>query len=256
MCAYRAKSEQSFLTPMAAGTQATNDGWRWSYRTIGICNTIVFFLFLFLYEETKYSVAITGIGIPETLHDHEEFRSNAADYKSASKIPASSAEPCSEHYELDRTIPMRTWRERLAFVTYTPEPIWPYYYRPFEILLTFPAVMFTALQYGAVLAWLTITSNILALRFPLPPYNFKPAEIGYMNTGPFIGNLLGVIYGGFLGDRSLLYFSRQNRGFYEPEMRLYILLLPVLTTCGGLIMFGETVSKASDYLPFPRPPSW
>lgn len=45
----------TFLSPMAAGTQAIQQGWRASYPTPGICNVIVSVLFMFLYEETKYS---------------------------------------------------------------------------------------------------------------------------------------------------------------------------------------------------------
>ncbi|GAA3286217.1 hypothetical protein GCM10020218_047680 [Dactylosporangium vinaceum] len=66
-----------------------------------------------------------------------------------------------------------------------------------------------------------------------------------MSVGPFVGNLLGSIYGGFLGDRLILFFAKRNKGYYEPEMRLYILHLPALTLAGGLIMFGTTVSRVN-----------
>jgi hypothetical protein len=69
-----------------------------------------------------------------------------------------------------------------------------------------------------------------------------------MSLGPFLGNLIGAFYGGLLGDRSILYFSRKNKGFYEPEMRLYILHLPALFMAGGLIMFGITISRVSLHL--------
>jgi MFS family permease len=94
-------------------------------------------------------------------------------------------------------------------------------------------------------AWLTILSSVLGLVFPLPPYNFTPEQIGFMSVGPFVGNLLGSVYGGFLGDRSILFFARRNNGYYEPEMRLYILHLPALTLAGGLIMFGTTIARVS-----------
>jgi hypothetical protein len=234
---------------MAAGAQATSERWRWSYRTLGIVNTIIFILFIFFYEETKYNRVIEGLGVPdEILESREEIQPDSLkkDCKPGSKAPGSAHDPSTQGHELDHSIAMKSWRERLSLVTYTSGPIWPSYYRPFEALLIFPAVLFTALQYGASIAWLTITVNVLSLVFPLPPYNFSSAQVGYMSVGPFIGNLIGVIYGGFLGDRSVLYFSRRNKGYYEPEMRLYILPLPVLAMCGGLIMFGVTVSKVSS----------
>lgn len=38
-------------------------------------------------------------------------------------------------------------------------------------------------------------------------------------------------------------FLSRNRGFFEPEMRLYILHLPVLGMASGLVMFGATAAR-------------
>ncbi|CAL5873661.1 uncharacterized protein PFLUO_LOCUS7943 [Penicillium psychrofluorescens] len=244
----------SFLTPMAAGVQATAQGWRWSYRTMGIFNAILMVIFLVAYEETKYVPVLTGQvhsgssddDLSDTAKDLDQqaFRTKAqADTKTS--IPV---EPNNLHRELDLTIPHNSWRKRLALVTATPEPIWPHYYRPFYVLICFPPVMFAALQYAAGVIWLTITANVLSLVFPLAPYHFTPEQIGFMSLGPFIGNLIGAVYGGVLGDWSILYFSRRNKGFYEPEMRLYILHLPAVAMAGGLIMFGATISRGMHWI--------
>ena len=239
---------QSFLTPMAAGVQATTQGWRWSYRTMGIFNAILMVMFLVCYEETKYVPLLTG---QERSGSDEDLSATAKDsdqLASPAKLPADPkasipVEPSALHHELDPTIPLHSWRKRLALVTATPEPIWPYFYRPFYVLISFPAVMFAALQYAAGVIWLTISANVISLVFPLAPYHFTPEQIGFMSLGPFVGNLLGAVYGGVLGDWSILYFSRRNKGFYEPEMRLYILHLPAVAMAGGLILFGATLAR-------------
>lgn len=239
---------QSFLTPMAAGTQATRQGWRWSYTTLGIFNALFVILFIFLYEETKYTPVISGSPRPGTAEDDNPESTGDPDTKKAPSVTKASVsdEPSTQSHQLDTTIPLNSWRKRLALVTATPESIWPYYYRPFKTIFTFPAVMFAGLQYAAGVIWLTILSSVLSLVFPLPPYLFTPEQIGFMSLGPFIGNLLGAVYGGVLGDWSILYFSRRNNGFYEPEMRLYILHLPALTMAGGIIMFGATIERVSS----------
>ncbi|KAK5788769.1 hypothetical protein VI817_009727 [Penicillium citrinum] len=235
----------SFLTPMAAGTQATNQGWRWSYYTMGIFNSIFLLLFLFVYEETKYIPVLAGSSRPGSARDDNvpvkipDGSITKATYPSVSKCSMPD-DPSTRNHHIDPNIPRSKWSKRLALVTPTAEPIWPYYYRPFQVLFTFPAVMYAGLQYAAGVAWLTILSNVLSLVFPLPPYGFTPQQIGFMSLGPFIGNLIGAVYGGFLGDWSILHFSRRNKGFYEPEMRLYILHIPALAMAGGLIMFGAT----------------
>ncbi|OGM45336.1 putative MFS transporter [Aspergillus bombycis] len=236
----------SFLTPMAAGAQATRQGWRWSYRTLGIFNAVLFVLFIVFYEESKYTAAIEGVtpaaGPAQQIPTDE--MGNKAPVKDATRLQERRA----SSPPLDHIIPMKTWAQRLSLVTYTPEPIWPYFYRPIEILFTFPAVLCCGLQYACGVIWLTILSSVIALIFPLPPYEFTPEQIGYMSVGPFVGNLIGSFYGGFLGDWSIKYFSRRNSGYYEPEMRLYILHLPAVALCGGLIMFGVTVDKGMHWI--------
>lgn len=233
---------------MAAGTQATRQGWRWCYKTMGIFNALFLVLFLFMYEETKYTPIIAGTPQPSAAIDVNIDDPDDPDTKTASpsiKKASVSDEPSTRSHHLDSNIPNNPLKKRLALITPTSESIWPYYYRPFKVLFTFPAVMYAGLQYAAGVVWLTILSSVLSLVFPLPPYSFTPEQIGFMSIGPFIGNLIGAVYGGVLGDWSILYFSRRNKGFYEPEMRLYILHLPALTMAGGLIMFGATIERVS-----------
>ncbi|KAJ6190629.1 hypothetical protein N7519_000650 [Penicillium mononematosum] len=242
----------SFLTPMAAGAQATHHGWRSCYQTMGISNGILFVIFLFIYEETKYVPVFTGQAHATVEEDNppiliKEDGPEIFDSGCSANCSSSVIERAHSHHVLDLTIPQNPWRKRLALATPTPEPIWPHFYRPFCVLIL-PAVAFAAVQYAAGLAWLTVTSNVLSLTLPEPPYLFSPAQIGYTSAGPLIGNIIGTVYGGFIGDRSILYYAKRNRGYYEPEMRLYILHLPAIFMAGGLIMFGATISRGMHWI--------
>ncbi|KAK9546557.1 hypothetical protein V6Z88_009511 [Aspergillus fumigatus] len=243
----------SFLTPMAAGTQATREGWRASYRALGIADAVLLGLFIFFYEETKYTQVVMGVSSSVQVGDAPNISvkdiktDRQPDIECTTSRQESDTAP-AQHCQLDYNIPLKTWRQRLALVSYTAEPIWPYFHRPFVVLSTFPAVLFCALQYALGVVWLTILSSVVGLVFPLPPYNFTPQQVGFMSIGPFVGNLLGSIYGGLLGGRSILFFARRNKGYYEPEMRLYILHLPALTLAGGLIMFGTTIARGLHWI--------
>ena len=230
---------------MAGGVQATQQDWRWSYRTMGIFNAFLLLLFILFYEETKYSPIIEGVGPTETTDDNNHSRTTSNHDQKKCALEPRIQPTSSLNHELNPSIPMKRWRQRFPLITYTPEPIWPHFHRPFEALFTFPAILCCALQYASGVVWLTILSTVISLVFPLPPYNFNPAEIGYMSVGPFVGNLIGSFYGGFFGDWSILFFSKRNKGYYEPEMRLYILHLPALAMAGGLIMFGATIARVS-----------
>ena len=59
-----------------------------------------------------------------------------------------------------------------------------------------------------------------------------------MNIAPFTGSFLGFFAGGYLNDRSIMWFARRNRGVYEPEMRLWLALASALLLPAGILMFG------------------
>jgi len=69
--------------------------------------------------------------------------------------------------------------------------------------------------------------------------------IGLLNLAGFIGTVLGSIYGGPLNDWSILFFTRRNNGVYEPEMRLYTVLLPVVVGPAGLFLYGYSLAAVS-----------
>jgi hypothetical protein len=95
-----------------------------------------------------------------------------------------------DNQRIDYSIPMRTYRQRLAFTTTTKGSfslIFRHTYQPFWILFTFPAAAYTALQYGSILAWFSVLATTEATYFPLPPYNFGPIGVGLLNLPAFLG---------------------------------------------------------------------
>lgn len=59
-----------------------------------------------------------------------------------------------------------------------------------------------------------------------------------MNIAPFVGAVFGFPCGGHLSDKSILWLSKRNGGFYEPEMRLWLALPLAVVTPVGILMFG------------------
>lgn len=236
-------------------------GWRWCYYTLGIFTTAIFLAFVFFYEETKCDVTFGGLGqdapnehaLAETIGPDsksnvtDNVRAGSGDADANTDTKAIDQPNVHNHY-IDPSIPMNSWKKRMALVTYTNEPIGPHFYRPLIVLFTFPAVFFAGLQYAAGVVWLTIMASVLGNVMVLPPYSFDSAQVGYMSAGPFIGNLLGSLYGGYLGDRSILFYARRNKGMYEPELRLYLLHLPVLAMSGGIMMFGISLYYGEHWI--------
>ena len=57
-----------------------------------------------------------------------------------------------------------------------------------------------------------------------PPLWFDEVHTGYMYTGPFIGAVLGFLLAGLLADWSAKIMIRRNRGIYEPEFRIILVV--------------------------------
>ncbi|KAG5802003.1 hypothetical protein H9Q74_009236 [Fusarium xylarioides] len=222
----------SFLTPMAAGTQALNQGWRWSYYTLSICLTILFVVFIFAFEETKYIPV--SVGEAENDDACSEHNPTTKDMDSKDKV---GSELVTVGTHTDPTIPMNSYRQCMRLTTTTSENLPRLFMMPFHVI-TLPHVMFTALQFASGVCWLVIFMQIISIVFSAPPYNFTTAGIGYMALGPFVGNIFGSIVGGPLADWTVVRLARRNGGVYEPEMRLYPLVIPTFFMAGGIQLLG------------------
>lgn len=258
----------NFLSPMLAGVHATSSGWRWVYYTLSIFTGLIMLAFIFLYEETKYIPFHVGqptSRVLDTQNDndpHLEEKGSTVTTKASPRheeptatirtdAPAETRKPeettaishTDTRGEINHSIPMLTWRQRLSWTRTTDDSLWELFVRPIQIMWRIPIATFAAFQYAVALCWLVNMIVVLNMVFPYEPYNFTPAQVGYMCVGPFLGFLFGTAYGGPLTDRAIIWYAKRNNGYYEPEMRLYLLHLPCLLVAGGLIMFGVTTAQ-------------
>lgn len=62
----------------------------------------------------------------------------------------------------------------------------------------------------------------------------------------FVGSLLGTFLSQWLSD----YLAKRNRGVYEPEFRLVIMIPYIILAVAGLVAFGASVTNQE---PWPVP---
>ncbi|KEF55605.1 uncharacterized protein A1O9_08355 [Exophiala aquamarina CBS 119918] len=244
----------NFLTPMLAGVHATASGWRWVYYVLSIFTGFVFLAFIFLYEETKYiplsegqqSITVASSEVPSQTAIEREGGSMVTEPAKAEA--EESLYQIDTGIQIDDTVPLASWKQRLSSTRPTDESLRELFYRPVLIMFRLPIVAFAAFQYSVALCWLVNIIVVLNMVFPYPPYNFTPAQVGYMCLGPFTGFMIGTLYGGPLTDKAIVWFAKRNHGYYEPEMRLYLLHLPCVLTAAGIIMFGVTTAKGMHWI--------
>ncbi|KAL3291300.1 major facilitator superfamily transporter [Colletotrichum asianum] len=221
----------SFLAPTLAGIQAASMGWRWAYYTVGIILTILFLLFLFFFEETKYvpvSVGVSTVGDPDLQETQNKLR-KAKSNATASPL-ANDKQLFEKHGDQDveqimPPVPLpNKYRQQMRFSTPTEESLLSTYISPFKMAL-FPHGVFSAIQCANAVAFLVLLTSINSIVFAAPP-----------------------VYGGIFGDWIVARLARKNRGIFEPEMRLYVLFVPALLMGVGVVIFGITADRGMHWV--------
>ena len=123
---------------------------------------------------------------------------------------------------------------------YTDAALWKIFARPF-LMFFYPCVLFGFLVYGTTLTWIVVFSVVNGVLFTAPPYNFSVSQAGLTSLSPFIMCIIGEAISGPLNDWICLRLAKANRGIYEPEFRLVLMAVVVVTGCAGFYGFGATV---------------
>ncbi len=103
--------------------------------------------------------------------------------------------------------------------TFTKEPLWKIFVRPF-FLPILPAVLWATLVFASTIGFLVGISSNFAVALAAPPYNFTTLQSSLTFIGGLVGSLLGIPAGGHMGDWIAMRATRRNDGIREPEHRL------------------------------------
>lgn len=227
--------------PIAAGYITTSQGWRWIWWWTAIFLGVNFVAVLLFFEESKYTPNLVGQELAD--QSNRSYDGSAAP-KTNEKL-VNYTQPDSTCSTVSPRYLKKPLSRRLAFITKTDMPIKQHFYQPLLALISFPAVTFTALTYGMLLAWFSIVASASAYFLLDPPYNFSPANIGLFHLAGFIGATLGAVVGSPLSDWSAVHLAQRNGGIFEPEMRLWMSFPGSLSTCAGLLVFGIGLGEVS-----------
>ncbi|EXF75884.1 hypothetical protein CFIO01_00369 [Colletotrichum fioriniae PJ7] len=210
-------------------------------------------LLLVLFGETKYvpisvrSRTTETPGIEAIASKLHWTKCDAAAARSANEMRTFETHGIKviEQAEQSTSLP-NTYRQRMRLSSTTEEPLVYSYIAPFKMAL-FPHELFSAIQCANAMAFLVQLKSFKSIVFAAPPYNFNTAGAGLMLIGPLVGNMIGTLYGGIFGDCVVVRLARKKRDIFEPEMRLYVLLLPALIMGARMVIFGAMADLVSLY---------
>ncbi|PNH40222.1 hypothetical protein VD0004_g6749 [Verticillium dahliae] len=242
----------AFFTPILVGKITHSIGWEWSFYLTAIFCAMSLVAVYLLCPETAYrrDMSLNTDMIAEDDKTHLEKLSPGLDADPSitseggpdGKLPDSaqaSPAPAKSHDASYRgaDTPKKTYLESLALFDgrKTDDSYLDLLLRPFA-LFAHPAFIWGCLIQGTMIGWTVFIGVIVAAVFIGPPFFWNEVSAGYAYLGPFIGALAGFAIAGVLSDWSAKYMTRLNKGVYEPEFRI-VLVLPMFII-GGIGLYG------------------
>ncbi|KAL8773133.1 MAG: hypothetical protein Q9209_001809 [Squamulea sp. 1 TL-2023] len=259
----------AFFTPVLVGKITQTIGWEWSFYLIAIfAGALLPFVFFFVPETAFTRPEQQSLWRPEknSLHPpHGQTEFDQASKSNGTQSPNSSGPSSIEKQVAESqegkalppyihstdvyTLPSKaTFLQTLRLFNgrKSNANFFKLVLRPFPLFFH-PAVFWACLIQGTLIGWTVMIGVVLAAIFLGPPLWFNEVETGYMYTGPFIGAILGFIISGLLADWSTKIMIKRNKGVYEPEFRIVLVVLQLVFGGVGLYGFGITAENVGRY---------
>jgi hypothetical protein len=216
--------------------------------TFGFCaiwyavlSPVIYFLVL----ETSYSRRLPDQQPHAEGQDEQDVTVVIEDKAEEGKARAAVRYQGDESIGFGEVIPAREpyqKRLRLFHGRFSKDSFWKGVVKPIP-LMCYPAVLYATIVNGFHFAGL-ITMALLSVNiFSAAPYNLKPSQIGLTNIPHLVVSFVFGPLSGLLADWIARVFARHNRGIFEPEFRLTLMLIAIPVSTVAFVGFGEAVAE-------------
>lgn len=79
-------------------------------------------------------------------------------------------------------------------------------------------------------------------------YGFQPWQSGLTYISSIVGALIAILCGGWITDRITDKLTSINRGIWTPEMRLPLMIIPLITGPLSCMLYGVGVAKSLHWI--------
>ncbi|KAE8152118.1 putative MFS transporter [Aspergillus avenaceus] len=256
----------AFLTPVLAGKITHSLGWEWTFYLLAIFAGASLPLTFFLVPETAYrrpsylnsdfaySNGLRNGGGTYTQQRPDEYSESEASRPLEKQQPSSldtgqQAGPHEQEAPLNTVLPTKvSYIQTLKPFNgrKTDEDFLKLLLRPFPLFFH-PAILWACLIQGVIIGWTVFIGVVLAAIFLGPPLWFNEVQTGYLYTGAFIGSILGLVLSGLLSDSINKIMIKLNKGRYEPEFRILLVIFQLVFCGAGLYGFGIVAQDVGKY---------
>jgi MFS family permease len=244
----------AFFTPILVGKITYTVGWPWSFYFVTIFTGVCLPLIVFFVPETAFRRSAhlnTDLASTEDvqLYQKREDAGQTVHPSIGDVEPGNSpTQPLDSRGAVTPSDRKKTFRESLLPINgrITDDAFFKLFFRPFPLFAQ-PAILWACLIQGCMIGWTVFIGVMLAAVFIGPPNWWNEVQTGYAYTGAFLGAVIGFLIAGALADWSAKYLTRKNRGIYEPEFRLVLIIPQLVFGCTGLYLFGVTAATLVNY---------
>ncbi|KAE8130834.1 putative MFS transporter [Aspergillus pseudotamarii] len=257
----------AFLTPVLAGKITHSLGWEWTFYLLAIFSAASLPLTFFLVPETAFRrPEYLNNDLKQIIHQRNENRMclqqqsnqypHEASHTSGEKkhpSPLTNSESQAGSQErgtnLNMTVPAKSSYIKMLKPfngRKTDENFLKLLLRPFPLFFH-PAILWACLIQGVIIGWTVFIGVVLAAIFLGPPLWFNEVQTGYLYTGAFVGSILGLILSGLLSDSMNKIMIKLNKGRYEPEFRILLVIFQLVFSGAGLYGFGIVAQDVGNY---------
>ncbi len=229
----------AFFTPVIVGKMTATLGWQWTFYFIAIFTAAMLPLVVLFVPETAF-VRDAHFNTDTAMTEDVEERKASPTVHEQDQPPAHPVESPPPAKMISKQN-LRIFNGRK-----TSDSFFKLLLRPFPLFLH-PGILWACLIQGTLIGWTVLIGIVLAAIMLGPPLFFNEVQTGYMYTGAFVGALLGFLLAGLLSDSCVRIMTKRNRGIYEPEFRLILVIPQLVFGCAGLYGFGITANNTRVY---------
>ncbi|KAE8163172.1 major facilitator superfamily domain-containing protein [Aspergillus tamarii] len=257
----------AFLTPVLAGKITHSLGWEWTFYLLAIFSAASLPLTFFLVPETAFrrpeylnndlkqivpQINENRMCLQQQSNEYQHEASHTSSEKKHPSPVTNSESPAVSQERgtnLNMTVPAKTSYIKMLKPfngRKTDENFLKLLLRPFPLFFH-PAILWACLIQGVIIGWTVFIGVVLAAIFLGPPLWFNEVQTGYLYTGAFIGSILGLILSGLLSDSMNKIMIKLNKGRYEPEFRILLIIFQLVFSGAGLYGFGIVAQDVGKY---------
>ncbi|KAK7202869.1 serine/threonine kinase 16 [Myxozyma melibiosi] len=237
---------------LVAGYIIQNMHWKWTFWFCAIFFGVLMFFVFFFVPETTFIRPPLDI-IPDQLNLEEKKEAlqiedtHATSDKEDAEFDAEREAVHPVHWGSDD--PKKSFTASLAVYTgrYSAAPLWRIICRTL-IVFFYPAVFWAFLVIGTTTTWIVVFSVVNASIFTAPPYNFSVSQTGLIGISPFVLVIIGELAAGPLNDYLCVYLAKKNKGIYESEFRLVLIIPVMILGACGFFGFGACVHYQTHWM--------